>query len=175
MAEKVDPIPNGGYQEIIARLEALRTATPTPIPLIDPTANVLEAMRTGTLRQDDLRELIAKYEEKLRLQGERYQERLDDERRRADTDAKIAESKRIDALLSANTSNVALALDKQSAQAAEQARRLSVLEQNQYQTGGRDIQRADTRAQSNFSWAQFAAWAAVAVVAAAELHRNGVI
>jgi hypothetical protein len=64
---------------------------------------------------------------------------------RTEKDAKDAESKRIDALLVANTNNVALALEKQGAQAQAQDKRIAALEQNQYQGVGEKGQRGESR------------------------------
>lgn len=132
--------------------------------VIDPTANVLEALRTAVKRLDDLRE-----------QERDFQERLYTERAQLAAEARDAESRRIDALLKANTDNVALALEKQGAQAQAQDRRIAVLEQNQYQAGGKDIQRVEQRQSSQFTLSQLVAGAGVLVLVLIELHRTGVI
>lgn len=129
---------NGSYQEILARLDALKAPI---IPLIDPTANVLKLVEQAVLRLNDLRDAENRRLDDLWKLEHLWADKLAAERMRSDMEAKRAEAGRIDALLGANTNNVALALEKQGAQATAQDRRISVLEQNQYQTGGRDIQR----------------------------------
>jgi hypothetical protein len=107
---------------------------------IDPTANVLSLVAAAMKRQDDLREQSEKFYEKLMVQ------RADFER-----EAKRAEASRIDALLAANTNNVALALEKQGTQAAAQDKRIAAVEQNQYQGVGATGQRSEGRQQ--YQWA----------------------
>jgi hypothetical protein len=58
---------NDRYNEILARLTAIQSlainqrvdSPPEKIPLIDPTANVLQLVGKETQRQDDLREYEA--------------------------------------------------------------------------------------------------------------------
>jgi hypothetical protein len=130
----------------------------------DPTKNVRSALKHAVKRIDD-----------LRIQDLRFQERLYDDRARSEAAAREAESRRIDALLKANTDNVALALEKQGAQAQAQDRRIAVLEQNQYQAGGKDIQRVESRQSSQFTLSQIVAGAGVLVLVLIELRRSGVI
>ena len=113
---------------------------------IDPTANVLQLVAEAIKRQDDLRTMDRVWRDRLDLQTEKWRDKLDAERIRADGMALKAEANRLDALLLANTSNVALALGKQEGQAQAQDRRIAVLEQNQYQAGGKDIQRVEIAA-----------------------------
>jgi hypothetical protein len=127
-------------QDILRRLAVLESADVKESALIDPTANVLGLVKAAIQRQDDLRA------------GETR--RIDDllsERRRTDSDAKKAEADRIDALLSANKNDVALALSKQQAQAEAQDKRIAILEQNQYQGAGRQGQQTETRQQSQWT------------------------
>ena len=114
----------------------------------DPTKNVSDQLDAAVKRQDDLRKNDRMWRDRLDAQTEKWRDKFDTERARADNLARAAEAGRLDALLGANTSNVALALGKQEAQAQAQDRRIAVLEQNQYQSGGRDIQRTEGR-QSN--------------------------
>jgi len=141
----------GQYQEILERIKTLQQDKAPVIPLIDPTANVLSLVAAETKRQDDLRAAEFKRQDDLRQQAEHYIEKLATERLRSEADAKRAEAGRIDALLAANTNNVALALEKQGAQAQAQDKRIAALEQNQYQGVGATGQRAEVRLQSNWS------------------------
>ena len=151
---------NSEYQEIIARLDALKERAPL-IPLIDPTANVKELVEMERRhhneirilterRQDDLRTQGDKYQGQLREQAEKYQEKLAAERLRAEVDAKRAESDRINALNMANKNDVALALEKQGAQTQAQDRRIAALEQNQYQGIGGKLQSTEGRQQNQW-------------------------
>jgi hypothetical protein len=150
------PITNA-FNEIISRLRAIedvlrngRDKPPDKIPLIDPTANVLSLVSAAITRQDDLRKAEFRRLDDLRNQEQGYIAKLEEERQRANSESKKAEAGRIDALLAANTNNVALALEKQGAQATAQDRRISVLEQNQYQGVGREGQRTEGRQQSQW-------------------------
>jgi hypothetical protein len=124
--------------DILARLVALQESTikpPTPpAPQIDPTVNAKDALDAAVKRQDDLREQAEKFQDKLAVQ-----------RGESEKEAKRAEAGRIDALLVANTNNVALALEKQGAQAQAQDKRIAALEQNQYQGVGATGQRGESR------------------------------
>jgi hypothetical protein len=137
------------FQEILTRLDRIENGRPPVIPLIDPTANVIALTTEKERRQDDLRNTDRMWRDRLDAQTEKWRDKLDAERQRADANASKAEAGRLDALLLANTNNVALALAKQEAVTQEQARRLAVLEQNQYQAGGVNIQRTEQRGQSN--------------------------
>ena len=151
-------LPNHEVREILARLTLIQSAVgaaekaPEKIPLIDPTENVKALVKLEMTRQDDLRDAEGERADALREMQEKYQEKLAlAESRRIDA-LTLAESRRIDALLAAQQNAVALAAEKNAAQAAtlgattENLRstidsRITRLEQQQYQTGGRDIQR----------------------------------
>jgi hypothetical protein len=141
----VEPSKDSAYAEIIARLRALQESKPPDIPLIDPTANVLSLVAAAIARQDDLRTAEFQRQDDLRKQAEYFNKQLVQERQRAEADAKRAEAGRIDALLVANTNNVALALEKQGAQAQAQDKRIAALEQNQYQGVGGKLQQTEGR------------------------------
>jgi hypothetical protein len=147
---------DGFQEEVLARLRDLKTGQRhngvehPQIPLIDPTANVLALVSAETKRQDDLRMAEFKRQDDLRKQAESFQARLLGERLSAEKEAKRAEAGRIDALLAANTNNVALALEKQGAQAQAQDKRIAALEQNQYQGVGATGQRGENRQQ--YQW-----------------------
>jgi hypothetical protein len=193
------------FDEIIARLkdlqESVGTDKPSPIPLIDPTANVLSLVSAAITRQDDLRIAENRRLEDLRNQqlafDDKFEVELDKTRNlqfqalkdlalaesnRVDA-INLAESRRLDALLAAATNNVALASEKAGAQAATLAasvassaealrsqvattsnatttlitqlresleKRLTLVEQNQYQAGGANMQRTEGREQSQW-------------------------
>lgn len=183
----------------------------------DPTANVLSLVEAAIRRQDDLRAAQDQRTDDLRLAEaqrvddlrrlERYfNERFDAsnerlrlaESNRIDAQA-LAESRRIDALLAAATQNVALASEKQAAQAATLAaqvtssaealraavaataaqttaaiatlresldKRLSDVEQRQYQSGGREIQRSEGRMGTQWAASQLVTLVALLIATA---------
>jgi hypothetical protein len=153
--EDTGDIPRGTaaqYTAIMAELTRLRgerPANPLPIPLIDPTANVTAQLGGAVLRLDDLRINDRIWRDRLDNQTEKWRDKLDAERVRADALALKAEAGRLDALLLANTSNVALALGKQEGTTLAQDRRIATLEANQYQSGGANQQRTVERSQGN--------------------------
>ena len=135
------------FQEIISRLKDLKAdadgkeSKAPVIPLIDPTANVLSLVAAAITRQDDLRNAESQHQAEVRKVTQYYEDKLREERTRSDREAKIAEAGRINALLEANTNNVALALEKQGSQALAQDKRIGAVEQNQYQGVGASGQR----------------------------------
>ena len=133
-------------------------------PLTDPSLNVKELV-----------ELRAGYEEQLRQLDQHWQERYERGQSIAANERIMAEAGRIDALLAANANNVALALSKQEAQALAQDKRIAVLEQNQYQAGGKDIQRVEQRQGNQWTLGQIVAIAGILVLIGIELHRAGVL
>jgi hypothetical protein len=135
------PPVNPFQTEVLERLRGLADQEVA----IDPTANVLGLVAAETKRQDDLRAAEFRRQDDLRIQDARFRDKLAEERARTEKDAKDAESRRIDALLVANTNNVALALEKQGAQAQAQDKRIAALEQNQYQGVGATGQRGESR------------------------------
>jgi hypothetical protein len=147
MAESSDVAAN--VREILELARNGNSLTQKPEAVIDPTANVLSLVAAANLRQDDLRNNDKDWRDRLDAQTEKWRDKFDAERARADREAQKAEAGRLDALLLANTNNVALALGKAEGVTQEQGRRLAVLEQNQYQTGGANLQRVESRGQSN--------------------------
>jgi hypothetical protein len=150
-----DQTSNAAFKEILARLQEIKDAansgTRTPvIPLIDPTANVKELVEMERRHHQELAVAAQQRQDDLREQAERFNEKMYAERRQADSEAKRAEAGRIDALLVANTNNVALALEKQGAQAQAQDKRIAALEQNQYQGVGGKLQSTEGRQQNQW-------------------------
>jgi hypothetical protein len=145
----------GEFDEIISRLKSIQQSQdggqntdkhiPAPIPLIDPTANVNELVKGEVKRLNDLRTADLEWEKVLRELGEKWSDKLQTERQRADGEARKAEAGRIDSLLAENKNNVAIALAKQELQASAQEKRIAVLEQNQYQGVGAGTQRTENR------------------------------
>lgn len=126
---------NNAYLEILERLKDLKDNghdKPSPISLIDPTANVLALVKAEKERADDLRNLEMKYDERIQRIEERcsgivadLKLRLQDaETKRIDA-VKLAESARVDALLAASTTNVALAHEKSATQATTLAQQVA--------------------------------------------------
>jgi acid phosphatase family membrane protein YuiD len=101
---------------------------PPEIPLIDPTANVKDALGAAIARQDDLRKADKDRVDDLRKQQMMYESLLQTVRETAQKDLAAAESRRIDALnlaesrrldavLAEQKSAVALASEKTAAAA----------------------------------------------------------
>jgi hypothetical protein len=147
---------------------------PPVIPLIDPTANVTALVLAEAKRQDQLREINDKHNVEIRsieqhcaTELDALREKLADAQLQRIDALALAEKTRIDAKISQGEQNVALTAERTTAQAAAlatamtasaEALRLSsaqqndvttkairILEQNQYQSGGRDVQRQETR------------------------------
>ena len=162
-------------REILGLVRDGSAPTQKPEAVIDPTANVLSLVAAADRRQDDLRNNDKTWRDRLDSQTQKWRDKLDAERQRADANASKAEAGRLDALLLANTNNVALALAKQEAVTQEQARRLAVLEQNQYQQGGATIQRTEARGQGNFNISQAITIGGILVLVLVDLKTKGVI
>jgi len=152
----------------------------------DPTTNVFDLVASESRHQSEMRESATRRQDDLRVKQEHCDNeiatiRIEAQKELGALESKmrdalaLAEQRRIDALLLQNTGNVALALGKQEAQALAQDKRIAVLEQNQYAAGGKDIQRTESRSQSNFTWSQVIAGTGVLVVLLVELHARGVI
>lgn len=114
--------PDDTYRDILTRLGVLEEADastpPRPIPLIDPTANVLKLVEQSIVRLDDLRALDNRRQDELRGAESR---RVDEEANlRVFYDEKLrdAESKRIDAIRSVDVAAVATANERATAQAS---------------------------------------------------------
>jgi hypothetical protein len=152
---------------------------PDKIPLIDPTANVLSLVKAAIERQDDLRiaearrfDDIRKIEERCSVEVGALRDKLTEaESRRIDA-VNLMERSRVDAVQAEQKAAVALASEKTSAQAATLAtqlsatatttaaqiatlgdslgKRISVVEQNQYQAGGATQQRGEGRQQNQW-------------------------
>jgi hypothetical protein len=155
-------------------LEAARVAPAVPI---DPTVNVKEAVAREVKGLNDLIERdrqhqteMQRHREKCDLEVAKLRDKLDEkESGRIDAIA-AAERSRIDASFKAGTDALALASEKQAAaaatlaqsvvtsaevlraaQAASQATTtaaIRALEQNQYQSGGRDVGRLEQRTEA---------------------------
>lgn len=140
MPERDDP----QYREIIARLIAIQDAAvagprmdtpPDKIPLIDPTANVLQLVAKETQRQDDLRQADARRQDDLGKIRSSHIREIDAIRSKAQRDLANAETKRVnalalaerlrlDALLVQQKADVALANEKTGATAATLAQQV---------------------------------------------------
>jgi hypothetical protein len=148
-------------------------------PPIDPTANVLSLVGAAMQRQDDLRAAeqrrlddLARVQEHCDRESDDLREKL----RRAESariDAvNLAESRRVDSRLDQQQQSVAIA-SKEAAATAEALRStvastaealraqgaattlginaaIKVLEEKQYQAGGRDLQRVEGRQSSQY-------------------------
>jgi len=102
----------------MARKKIKRKPENVPIPVIDPTENVMSLVSASNLRQDDLRNMAAKYQEVIdALRDQHHRELGAAESKRIDA-VILAESRRVDAIMSASANNVLLASEKAAAQAA---------------------------------------------------------
>jgi hypothetical protein len=133
---------NNQNQEIIARLIAIQSelggkrvdTPPEKIPLIDPTANVLQLVNAAMNRQDDLRKSearrqdeLAKIREQCAREDRKAQAHLAKaESKRVDALA-LAESRRIDAVLAQLRADAALANEKTTSTAATMALQVSTV------------------------------------------------
>jgi len=156
---------------------------PAPISLIDPTANVKSLVDLESKHASDIRVNDKEWAERLRVADIRWADRLratEDkckgeeselreklviESRKAVDSTAIAEARRIDAMLTEIKGAVALAAKEAAATAATLANtfattmttandRMARMEQQQYQTGGRDLQREVGQGQSNVNRGQ---------------------
>jgi hypothetical protein len=135
------------FREILSRLEDIRKAAndvgkynktrddPEPIPLIDPTANVLALVGHAMQRQDGLREAESRRLDELRLKQAECDKEIEVVRSQAQKDlsqaeskridaSNLAESRRIDAVLTEMKAAVSLASEKAAAQAATLAQQV---------------------------------------------------
>jgi 23S rRNA pseudoU1915 N3-methylase RlmH len=170
-----------GNEEMISRLKAIQEtiggSTRAPvIPLIDPTANVIELFKAGEKRADDLREIgnklrdaefkridnLREMESKCAAEVDALREKLvGAESRRIDA-VNLAESRRLDAgaleqkaavtLAARDSTTTAQTLATQLTQLRESLeKRLQLLEQNQYLGGGAAAQRVESRGTSQWT------------------------
>jgi 23S rRNA pseudoU1915 N3-methylase RlmH len=145
------------------------------IPLIDPTANVTALVLSVEKRLDDARSSDAAHNAEIRrleqhcaTEVSELREKLAEAQLQRIDALALAEKTRIDAKISQGEQNVALTAERTTAQAAALATAVSasaealrlaaqqqndvttkairILEQNQYQSGGRDEQRTQGRA-----------------------------
>ncbi len=150
------------------------------IPLIDPTANVKDALAAAVTRLDDIRSVDSSHVKEIREIQEKHQieltalrnELLTKESQRLDA-VNSAERSRVDSQFLNTANALALANEKQStaatalaqsvitsaevlraaaaAQTATFTAAIRTLEQNQFQNTGRDVQRTENRTQSNWT------------------------
>jgi hypothetical protein len=174
------------YREILSRLEAILAAGTAP-PAIDPTANVLSLVSAAMKRQDDLRQMEAGYQAQLAMAESRRIDALNlAESRRVD--ARLGAQEQQAALATEKLTNTATTLAAQVVATAEAMRasvaataeqtseligvlrdshdkRITELEQNRYQLGGRDIQRDQGRQGSQWATGQVLTVAAALLAA----------
>lgn len=166
-----EPAPNNAaYQEILARLEALKVSNSPQQPLatIDPTANVLEALRLATNRQDDLRKAANRRQDDLRKQEGYFNRKLASKESERIDALNQAERTRIDAVIADIRNSVVIASKEAAATAGTLATQVAT-------TAEALRSRSEARGRTDFNWTQLVAWVAVAVLGAAELHARGVI
>jgi hypothetical protein len=175
-----------GMVELIGALSNIRNGGNGHADKPDPSVNVKELV-----------ELRASYEEKIRNLDSKWQERFDGERRRADearigqeagrVDAKFADIVQSALLVQQTTANAAAALATTMGTTAETLRKsqettdiatraaIRAVETNQATGGGEKAAKIEQKGQTNINWNQAAQWAAVGLLAVAELHARGVI
>lgn len=97
------------FQQIISRLDRIENGSrreAEPIPLIDPTANVLKLVEQANIRQDDLRKAAKKRRDDLDYLERYYQRELRDaESKRLDAERK-QEQTRVDSVIAALQSTI---------------------------------------------------------------------
>jgi hypothetical protein len=146
--------------------------------VVDPTANVLAVINAATRRQDDLRVMNAEYQDKIA-----------DLRADHNTELRLAESARIDAIRAVDvaavnraaevSSDAAEALRGQVATTAEAFRvtlaaalepiqkDIAELRKTQYEQQGQKAQQAESRGDTRTGRELFQGWVGIAVVLAA--------
>jgi hypothetical protein len=164
--------------------------TQAPLADIDPTKNVLDKVSDVEKRLNDLRNNDKEWGEKLRLSDLAWQGKLDAQKQRSDTLQFTAEQSRTDALRAGDAAAVATALVQVSTATAALAtatatqndttnKAIVALQLIASSSGGtlsgRELQQAQTRAQSNWSVSQWISIAGIAVLAVIDLHSRGVI
>jgi hypothetical protein len=165
---------SGFQSEVLSRLDDLKREKVPQIPLLDPTENVKTALAAEVKRINDLRDNDDRWTTRLREVEDRCGKEKDElkeklrvaESNRIDA-VNLAERNRIDANVAQGKADIALASEKASATAvtlansvvasakalsdaaiattALQDRRLTALEQNQYQGVGAAGQRTESR------------------------------
>jgi hypothetical protein len=159
-------------QDILTRVKEMQ-GNKGPLT-IDPTANVTALVLAEAKRQDELRSMESNHNAEIRrikegcaTELDELREKLADARLQRIDALALAEKTRIDAKISQGEQNVALTAERTTAQAAALATAVSasaealrlaaaqqndvttkairILEQNQYQSGGRDEQRTEGR------------------------------
>ena len=158
------------YAEILSLLRALKKngdEQPSPISLIDPTANVLKHVEGAVKRLDDLVASTDKWSERVRRMEREHEVGLaalrdqlrEAEAKRLDAE-RAAEARRLDSVNAETKAAVALATERATTTASTLATnlatttlaqndRMSRLEQQMYQSGGRDVERGVQKGQSN--------------------------
>ncbi len=86
--------------------------------MLDPTKNVLDLVEAAVIRLNDLRDLDAKYAEKLRVQADDHIHEILAMRDRFETTIRVQESARIDAIRAVDVAAVARQAEVQATQAA---------------------------------------------------------
>ncbi len=86
--------------------------------VLDPTKNVLDLVNAAVIRLNDLRDLDAKYSEKLRTQADAHIHEIMAMRDRFETTIRVQESARIDAIRAVDVAAVARQAEVQATQAA---------------------------------------------------------
>ncbi len=165
-----EPAPNNAaYQEILARLEAIKVErTQAPLATIDPTANVLEALRLATNRQDDLRKAAVRRLDDMRKQEAYFNRKLAAKETARIDAVNLAERTRIDAVIADIRNSVVIASKEAAATAGTLATQVAT-------TAEALRSRSETRGQSNFNLSQWITVGGSGVLVAVELHRSGVI
>ncbi len=173
------------YQEILRRLERIEDnekPEPLPIPLIDPTANVLKLVEQANVRQDDLRTAAKQRRDDLDTLERYYQRELRDaESKRIDAERK-QEQNRVDSVIAALqstittlTTQIVATATTLATQAKEQnettTAAIRLLEQKSYERTGIEVQRGEGR-QVN-QWAVGLVVGVVVVAAEVALRLSG--
>ncbi len=165
-----EPAPNNAaYQEILARLEEIKVErTQAPLATIDPTANVLEALRLATNRQDDLRKAGNKRQDDLRKQEGYYTRKLALKESERINALNQTERERINAVIADIRNSVVIASKEAAATAGTLATQVAT-------TAEALRSRSETRGQSNFNLSLWITVGGIVVLVAVELHRSGMI
>jgi hypothetical protein len=141
----------------------------------DPSANVIRLVELGAQRQDDLRAAADRRQDDLRDLTTTWRDKFAALQVTHQHELAANEQGRIDALLEANTNNVALALSKQGDQALAQDKRIATLEQNQYSGAGGTAAVDKAQAKTTISQGQLLTAGVLLIAALTYLHSIHVI
>lgn len=128
-------------------LRAERTAPP-----VDPTANVLALVASAMLRQDDLREAESKRRDDISILEREHRKEIQGLESKYRDAQNVAEARRLDALLAAQNTAVAIAATRAEGTASALAERVDTAAKTLAAEAGSKEQRIDNRGQNQWTF-----------------------